>query len=76
LKKFLSEKNHPVIKRISELESTEKEPETVFEEEKESNSEMVQFAQVPEMAIPTSGGIKIILKNAKIYAEKVIITKK
>ena len=33
-------------------------------------------AQVPELTVPTSGGVKIIFKNAKIYAEKVIIKKK
>ncbi|MBB6400803.1 acetyl-CoA decarbonylase/synthase complex subunit beta [Methanococcus maripaludis] len=74
LKKFLNEKDHPVLKRIAELEAPVEEQ--MEEDEAEPAGELVQFAQIPEMAIPTSGGIKIILKNAKIYAEKIIIKKK
>ncbi|MBA2859952.1 CO dehydrogenase/CO-methylating acetyl-CoA synthase complex subunit beta [Methanococcus maripaludis] len=74
LKKFLNEKDHPVLKRIAELETPVEEQ--MEEDEAEPAGELVQFAQIPEMAIPTSGGIKIILKNAKIYAEKIIIKKK
>ena len=74
LKKFLNEKDHPVLKRIAELDAPFEEQ--VVETEAEPAGEFVQFAQIPEMAIPTSGGIKIILKNAKIYAEKIIIKKK
>jgi acetyl-CoA decarbonylase/synthase complex subunit beta len=33
-------------------------------------------AYASEMTLPTSTGMKIILKNAKIYAEKVIIKRK
>ena len=33
-------------------------------------------AYAPELSLPSSGGVKIIFKNAKIYAEKVIIKKK
>ncbi|MBA2840240.1 acetyl-CoA decarbonylase/synthase complex subunit beta [Methanococcus maripaludis] len=74
LKKFLNEKDHPVLKRIAELETPAEEQ--MEEDEAEPAGELVQFAQIPEIAIPTSGGIKIILKNAKIYAEKIIIKKK
>ncbi|MBA2852847.1 acetyl-CoA decarbonylase/synthase complex subunit beta [Methanococcus maripaludis] len=74
LKKFLNEKDHPVLKRIAELEAPVEEQ--MEEDEAEPAGELVQFAQIPEMAIPASGGIKITLKNAKIYAEKIIIKKK
>jgi acetyl-CoA decarbonylase/synthase complex subunit beta len=37
---------------------------------------MAQVAYAPELSLPSSGGVKIIFKNAKIYAEKVIIKKK
>ena len=38
--------------------------------------EETPVAYAPELTIPASGGVKIILKNAKVYAEKVIIKKK
>ncbi|MCL2156488.1 MAG: CO dehydrogenase/CO-methylating acetyl-CoA synthase complex subunit beta [Methanobrevibacter sp.] len=44
--------------------------------ETQINQEFVPVASVPEMTMPISGGVKIIFKNAKIYAEKVIIKKK
>ena len=37
---------------------------------------MAQIAYAPEISMPASGGVKIILKNAKIYAEKIIIKRK
>ena len=37
---------------------------------------MAPVMMAPELALPASGGVKIIFKNAKIYAEKVIIKKK
>ena len=40
------------------------------------NQEFVPVASAPEMSMPISGGAKIVFKNAKIYAEKVIIKKK
>ncbi|MFH1788674.1 MAG: hypothetical protein ABH834_04785 [Candidatus Altiarchaeota archaeon] len=33
-------------------------------------------ASVPELSLPAGGGIQIILKNAKIHADKVIIKKR
>ena len=37
---------------------------------------LAPVAYAPEMSLPASSGMKIILKNAKIYAEKVIIKRK
>ena len=37
---------------------------------------MAPVAYAPELTVPSSGGVKIIFKNAKVYAEKVIIKKK
>lgn len=75
LKEFLIKNDHPVIKRWTE----EKEDSS---ESKDTQTEETQFDipqgteavfQTPTMQLPTSGGFKIILKNAKITADKVII---
>jgi len=88
VKAFLTEKNHPILERIKKLSDgvEEESKETVaqdgiaeevaMDEETQVNQEFVPVASVPEMAMPMSGGVKIIFKNAKIYAEKVIIKKK
>ena len=88
VKAFLTEKNHPILERIKKLSDgvEEESKETVaqdgiaeevaMDEETQVNQEFVPVASVPEMAMPISGGVKIIFKNAKIYAEKVIIKKK
>ena len=88
VKAFLTEKNHPILERIKKLSDgvEEESKETVAQDEiaeeiamdgeTQVNQEFVPVASVPEMAIPMSGGVKIIFKNAKIYAEKVIIKKK
>ena len=72
LKAFLKEKNHPVVERWVDLEE-ESEVEMVSDE---SGSD---YAMVPgEMTAlvgGVGGGLEIIFKNAKIYAEKVIIRK-
>jgi len=63
LKAFLKKKDHPVVKTWKE------------EEEK-------PVAEVSELEVPMSGvavgggGVSIVFKNAKIYAEKVVITRK
>lgn len=81
LKKFLQEAGHPIIQRLKEtLEEEDIEKEALkLEEEVHGFDEDVQMAPVayaPELTVPTSSGVRIILKNAKIYAEKVIIKRK
>ncbi len=63
LKTFLKEKNHPVLERWKE--EVEEAPE--YDEAPETTAFPVSAATV------TAGGFKIIFKNAKIHAEKVII---
>ena len=65
LKAFLKEKNHPVVKRWTE--EVEEAPEVEAEEAAEATVFPVSTATV------SAGGFKIIFKNAKIHAEKVII---
>ncbi|MDD3984698.1 MAG: CO dehydrogenase/CO-methylating acetyl-CoA synthase complex subunit beta [Methanobacterium sp.] len=87
IRKFLREKNHPIIERLKETKKTIKEIDPV-EDETSKDMETIpeievgevpiaQVAYAPELTIPsTSGGVKIIFKNAKIYAEKLIIKRK
>ncbi len=70
LKVFLEESEHPVVERWKALPA-EVVPE-VEEEEVPVAAPAVAIATVPTMPI-AAGGFKIILKNAKIHAEKVII---
>ncbi len=58
LKEFLREKGHPVVERWVEM------PAEAIE---------APMLEVMPVSSTPSGGIKIILKNAKIHAEKVII---
>jgi len=72
LKNYLQEKNHPVVARWIEEEEVE--------EEKEESIPAYEAGEVPvvaapAMTVPGGGGIKLILINAKIYADKVIIKK-
>jgi acetyl-CoA decarbonylase/synthase complex subunit beta len=69
LKVFLEEKEHPVVERWKALPA-EALPEVREEEIPVAPS--VAVAELPTMPI-TAGGFKIILKNAKIHAERVII---
>jgi acetyl-CoA decarbonylase/synthase complex subunit beta len=66
LKAFLKEKGHPVVKR--------------WKEEKAEEAAAVgagEAVSVPQFEMPAAGGgITIVFKNAKIYAEKVIIKRK
>jgi acetyl-CoA decarbonylase/synthase complex subunit beta len=64
LKTFLKEKEHPVVERWKE-----KPVEVVSEIEE---APMVPIAEASTMPI-TAGGFRIILKDAKIYAKRVII---
>ena len=67
LKEFLKQKNHPVVKRW-EKETPMEAPTTTEDEE------FIQPTQFPvSTATVSTGGFKIIFKNAKIHAEKVII---
>ncbi|MFH0859642.1 MAG: CO dehydrogenase/CO-methylating acetyl-CoA synthase complex subunit beta [Candidatus Altiarchaeota archaeon] len=72
LKTFLKEKKHPLMSRQKE---------DIEEAPKEKAGETLDFPQgqevisAPTLALPAAGGFRIILKNAKIHAEKVIIKK-
>ncbi len=64
LKTFLKEKNHPVVQRWTEE----------AEEAPEAEAEEAEGTMFPvSTATVSAGGFKIIFKNAKIHAEKVII---
>jgi acetyl-CoA decarbonylase/synthase complex subunit beta len=64
LKVFLSEHDHPVVERWKETE--------VVPVETKEETPLIPVATAATLPI-TAGGYKIILKNAKIYAKKVII---
>ncbi|MFW9955758.1 MAG: CO dehydrogenase/CO-methylating acetyl-CoA synthase complex subunit beta [Candidatus Thorarchaeota archaeon] len=73
LKAFLKTKNHPVVGRWTEI----------AEEDEELPGDMTRgddYVSVPgeltAMVGGVGGGLEIIFKNAKIYAERVIIRKK
>lgn len=79
IRKFLRENEHPIMERLKQAKEEVEEFETV-EEVSEGpemmGAPMAQVAYAPELSMPAGGGVKIILKNAKIYAEKVIIKRK
>ena len=86
IKAYLKDKNHPILERIANLgddeeKTTTDSPEAVTEtvssisEGDSTDSEVVPIVTVPEISMPMSSGTKVIFKNAKIYAEKVIIKK-
>jgi len=68
LKAFLQEHRHPVVARWKEVAAVSEAP----AEEGREEAQMMPTATVPTLPI-TAGGFKIILKDAKIYAKKVII---
>jgi len=81
IKAYLKDNDHPILERIANLGVDE---EKVADEDigeysggvaMDMGQKFVPVANTPEMSMPMSGGITIILKNAKIYAEKVIIKK-
>lgn len=79
IRRFLRESEHPVIERLKASKTAAAEPEIVEDEVEEieaSEAPMAQVAYAPEISMPASGGVRIILKNAKVYAEKVIIKRK
>jgi acetyl-CoA decarbonylase/synthase complex subunit beta len=69
LKSFLKQRGHPVVGRWKEEPAAVEE--TLVEEAKEEEP-MIPVATAAALPI-TAGGYKIILKDAKIYAKKVII---
>jgi acetyl-CoA decarbonylase/synthase complex subunit beta len=70
LKAFLKEKNHPVVARwTAEVAVAEEAAPAEAKEEEGAMMPVATAATLPIMA----GGFKIILKDAKIYAKKVII---
>jgi len=69
LKAFLKEKNHPIVAKW-ETETNEVVQETNIESSVDDLSLPVMSASTLPI---TAGGFKIILKDAKIYANKVII---
>jgi acetyl-CoA decarbonylase/synthase complex subunit beta len=72
LKTFLKEKNHPVVDRWVELEDEDE----VSMATDDSGSDYVSVpGELTAMVGGVGGGLEIIFKNAKIYAEKVIIRK-
>ena len=69
LKAFLKEKKHPVVARWTEAAAVEEAAPAEAIEEEGAMMPVASAATLPIMA----GGFKIILKDAKIYAKKVII---
>ncbi|MEM4473857.1 MAG: acetyl-CoA decarbonylase/synthase complex subunit beta, partial [Candidatus Bathyarchaeia archaeon] len=73
LKAFLRARNHPVVERWKEAEAVA----VTVEAPAEVKEEVVETAEAPTITAATlpitAGGFKIILKDAKIYAKKVII---
>jgi len=67
LKTFLKERNHPVV--LSWKEEAAEPAEAAAEEQEAELMPVVTASTLPI----TAGGFKIILKDAKIYAKKVII---
>ncbi|NYT18323.1 MAG: acetyl-CoA decarbonylase/synthase complex subunit beta, partial [Methanobacteriales archaeon] len=85
MRAFLEEKGHPIMDRLESVSEDVEEMEEApaLEEEPVAYAEMsmesmpmAPVAFAPELTMPASGGVKIIFKNAKVYAEKVIIKRK
>src|SRR5512136_1752231 len=72
LKAFLKEKNHPVVAKW-EAEETASAAEAAAPEAQAAEGAMMPVMTASSLPI-MAGGFKIILKDAKIYANKVIIT--
>lgn len=68
LKIFLKQHRHPIVEKWKEA-PVEAVPEAVEEKEVSTAVPVAQFSTLPV----TAGGFKIILKDAKIYAKKVIV---
>jgi acetyl-CoA decarbonylase/synthase complex subunit beta len=74
LKAFLKERGHPVVERWKEevVAVPEAVPAEAAEAREEAAPAMVPTITAATLPI-TAGGYKIILKDAKIYAKRVII---
>lgn len=72
LKKFLEEQGHPVVERWKAKPVPLPEAASVEEAAPEAAPPAVATATIPRIPI-SAGGFKIVLKNAKIHVEKVII---
>ena len=68
LRKFLEARDHPVIERWKAAPVAAAVPADA--------AEPVPAGPAAEVAIPTASGFTIVLKNAKIHAEKVIIRRR
>ncbi|MEM2498037.1 MAG: CO dehydrogenase/CO-methylating acetyl-CoA synthase complex subunit beta [Candidatus Nezhaarchaeales archaeon] len=77
LKKFLVEKGHPLAARIKELEAAAAPPAEKVEEV--TPLAAVAPAVTPTVSapgtlvVPAGGGLKIVLKGAKIHIDKIVI---
>jgi acetyl-CoA decarbonylase/synthase complex subunit beta len=79
IRRFLRETGHPIMERLKASKAAAAEAEVVEEVPEKAEIQetpMAQVAYAPEISMPASGGVRIILKNAKVYAEKVIIKRK
>jgi len=75
LREYLKKVGHPVVDRWNGSEAKETE-ETAVPQEAQPVAEAGEL-RLPVQGLPVNGGgVSIIFKNAKIYAEKVIITRK
>ncbi len=72
LKSFLKEKNHPVVAKWAAEETAAPVSEAASEEAQAAEGQMMPVMTASTLPI-MAGGFKIILKDAKIYANKVII---
>jgi len=72
LKAFLKEKAHPVVARWTAAAAAVEETASTETKEEEGEGAMIHVATAATLPI-MAGGFKIILKDAKIYAKKVII---
>jgi acetyl-CoA decarbonylase/synthase complex subunit beta len=80
IRNFLVEAEHPIMGRINQNEEFTDETEVIEESNPDSglaigDDSETPVAYLPELSVPGSDGVRIILKNAKVYAEKVIIKK-
>jgi acetyl-CoA decarbonylase/synthase complex subunit beta len=69
LKTFLKQQGHPIVEKWKEAPQELVSEEAVEEKEVPTTIPVAQLSTLPL----TAGGFKIILKDAKIYAKKVII---
>ena len=81
MKQFLTQKQHPILQRWKEQEAASEAESAETEATAETGATTAiqlpaageTVISAPTLQLPASGGFKIILKNAKITAEKIII---